>query len=812
MKFGHFDDAAREYVITNPVTPWPWINYLGNKDFFSLISNFAGGYSFYKDAKFRRLTRYRYNGVPMDAGGRYFYIKEGDTVWNPSWKPCKTPLDFYECRHGMSYTAITGEKDGLRARALFFVPLATNAEVTKLTLTNTSDRPRTFNLFSLIEWCLWNAATDMENFQRNFSTGEVEIDGSTIYHKTEYKERRNHYAFYTVNCPVDGFDTDRETFIGLYNGFDTPDAVMEGHARDSVAHGWSPIASHQIDITLAPGESRDLIFLLGYIENPQDRKWESKGVINKEPARMLMERFDTSEKVDKAFAELRAYWDNLLDRFTVRTGDERLDRMVNIWNQYQCMITFCFSRSASFFESGIGRGMGFRDSNQDLVGFVHQIPERARERIIDIASTQFPDGGCYHQYQPLTKRGNNDIGGGFNDDPMWLVFGTVAYIKETGDFSILDAPVPFDNEPGSEVPLMDHLRVSFDHVINNLGPHGLPLIGRADWNDCLNLNCFSNDPNESYQTTENKSEGSKAESLMIAGQFVVCGRDYAALCRRVGLTDEAARAEMHVARMVEAVKAHGWDGEWFLRAYDFYGNKVGSNENKEGKIFIESQGWCTMAGIGLEEGLVKKSLDAVKTYLDCEHGIVLNNPAFTEYVMKYGEISSYPAGYKENAGIFAHNNPWVIIGETVLGRGDRAWEYYRKICPAFLEEKSDLHKVEPYVYCQMTAGKDAARPGEAKNSWLTGTAAWNWYAITQFILGIKPDYDGLVIDPCIPDSWGGYEVSREFRGARYDIKVENPAHVCRGVRTMTVNGTPVDGNRIPLQTPGTVCNVTVTLG
>ena len=812
MKYGHFDDEAREYVIDNPRTPWPWINYLGNKDFFSLISNTAGGYSFYKDAKFRRLTRYRYNGVPMDAGGRYFYIKDGDTVWNPGWKPTKTALDSYECRHGMNYTRIKGEKNGLRAELLFFVPLDTHAEIAKLSLTNTTDKPKSFKLFSFIEWCLWNAATDMENFQRNFSTGEVEIDGSTIYHKTEYKERRNHYAFYHVNAPVDGFDTDRESFLGLYNGFDEPQVVTEGKSRNSEAHGWSPIASHYMEITLQPGESRDLVFMLGYVENEQDKKWESKGVINKEKAHDMIARFDTAEKVDRAFGELRAYWDNLLERFTLNSGDERLDRMVNIWNQYQCMITFCFSRSASFFESGIGRGMGFRDSNQDLVGFVHQIPERARERIIDIASTQFPDGGCYHQYQPLTKRGNNDIGGGFNDDPMWLIFGTIAYIKETGDMSILDEPVPFDNVKGSEVSLMEHLKVSFDHVVNNLGPHGLPLIGRADWNDCLNLNCFSMDPNESFQTTENKTEGSKAESLMIAGQFVIYGEEYVKLCRKLGLDAEADRAQKHVDDMVEAVKKHGWDGEWFLRAYDFYGNKVGSHENKEGKIFIESQGWCTMAGIGLESGLVEKSLDSVKKYLDCEHGIVLNNPAFTEYVMEYGEISTYPAGYKENAGIFAHNNPWVIIGETVLGRGDEAWEYYRKICPAYLEEKSDLHKVEPYVYCQMTAGKDAYKPGEAKNSWLTGTAAWNWYAITQFILGIKPDYDGLVIDPCVPKGWKHYEIRRKFRDAEYDIVIDNPDGVSRGVKSLLLNGKPVDGNLVPHQAAGSVNKVEVTLG
>lgn len=803
-RFGYFDDKSREYVITDPKTPWPWINYLGNDDFFSLISNTAGGYSFCKDAKFRRITRYRYNNVPMDDGGRYFYVNDGGKVWSPGWKPCKTPLDFYECRHGMSYTRITGEKDGIEVSVLFFVPLGVWGEVQKVTVCNKSDRKRSFKLFSFAEWCLWNAATDMENFQRNFSTGEVEVDGSVIYHKTEYKERRNHYAFYSVNVPVDGFDTDRESFIGLYNSFADPQNVMSGQSSGSIAHGWSPIASHQIDIELEAGESRDLIFLLGYVENRQEEKFAepepgllhsgSSPVINKAGARAMISSLDTPEKVDAAFMQLKAYWDALLDVFVLESSEEKLDRMVNIWNQYQCMVTFNMSRSASYFESGIGRGMGFRDSNQDLVGFVHLIPERARQRIIDIASTQFPDGGCYHQYQPLTKRGNNDIGGGFNDDPMWLIFGTVAYVKETGDFSILDEPVPFDNEPGSEVSLMEHLRISFDHVVGNLGPHMLPLIGRADWNDCLNLNCFSWDPNESFQTTENKTDGSKAESLMIAGLFVVCGRDYAGLCRRMGLSDEAVRATGLVNDMVEAVKKHGWDGEWYLRAYDYFGRKVGSHENEEGKIFIESQGWCAMAGIGLEEGMVEKALDSVRRYLDCEHGIVLNNPAFTRYLVEYGEISSYPAGYKENAGVFCHNNPWIMIAETVLGRGEMAWDYYRKICPSYTEERSALHKVEPYVYSQMIAGKDAARPGEAKNSWLTGTAAWNWYAVTQYILGIRPDYDGITVDPCIPSEWKEFKVRRRFRDSVYEITVKNPDGVCKGVKQITVDGVPIEGN------------------
>ncbi|MBO5205315.1 MAG: glycosyl transferase, partial [Prevotella sp.] len=596
-RYGHFDDQNREYVITDPKTPWPWINYLGNEDFFSLISNTAGGYSFYKDAKFRRITRYRYNNVPMDNDGRYFYIKDADTIWSPGWKPCRTPLDFYECRHGMGYTRITGAKNGVEASVLFFVPLKTWAEVQKLTLRNTSNEIKHLKLFSFTEWCLWNAATDMENFQRNFSTGEVEIEGSTIYHKTEYRERRNHYAFYTVNTDIQGVDTDRETFVGLYSEKSAPDAVVEGKPRNSHAHGWSPIASQYIEVELAPGESRDLVFLLGYVENEQNEKFEAHQTINKTKAHALIEAFNTTAKVDAAFNQLNDYWNSLLGNFSVVSGNDKLDRMVNIWNQYQCMVTFNFSRSASFFESGVGRGMGFRDSNQDLVGFVHLVPSRARQRIIDIASTQFPDGGCYHQYQPLTKRGNNDIGGGFNDDPCWLIFGTAAYLKETGDFSILTEPVPFDNQPGSEKTLFEHLKISMEHVTRNLGPHALPLIGRADWNDCLNLNCFSWDPNESFQTTENKSEGSKAESLMIAGLFVVTGKEYVRLCRtlasrgedaaRYGIASFAAEAdamEAAVNSMDEAVQKHGWDGEWYLRAYDFYGNKIGSNENEEGKI------------------------------------------------------------------------------------------------------------------------------------------------------------------------------------------------------------------------------------
>ena len=684
-------------------------------------------------------------------------------------------------------------------------------EVQRVKLTNKSDRKRSFSLFSFVEWCLWDALDDNTNFQRNFSTGQVEIVDSTIYHKTEYRERRDHYAFYTVNQKVDGLDTDRNEFIGLYNGFDAPDAVMECKSRNSHAHGWSPMASHHLKIELEPGEEKQLVFVLGYVEVPVEKKFVGPQVINKAPAEEMMAQFQTPADVDRAFDKLAVFWDDLLSVYQLEHPEEKLNRVVNIWNQYQCMVTFNFSRSASFFESGIGRGMGFRDSNQDLIGFVHQVPERARERIIDIASTQFEDGGAYHQYQPLTKKGNDAVGSNFNDDPLWLILSTDEYIRETGDWSILDEMVPFDNDESNKATLFEHLKRSFYHVVNNLGPHKLPLIGRADWNDCLNLNCFSDTPGEPFQTTENM-EGGVAESVFIAGMFVLYGETFVKLCQKLGKENEAHEAAGHIAKMKTVVDEHGWDGSWFIRAYDHFGEKVGSEEQEEGKIFIESQGMCIMAGIGLEDGRARTALDSVKERLDCEYGIVLNNPPFSKYIMKYGEISTYPEGYKENAGIFCHNNPWIMIAETLEGNGEAAWDYYKKICPPYLEDISDLHKTEPYVYSQMIAGKDAQKPGEAKNSWLTGTAAWNFYAISQFILGVRPEFDGLRIHPVIPASWEGYTVTRKFRGASYRIEISNPDRVSSGVKSVELNGKVIEGSLIPLCEAGSKNLVRVILG
>jgi cellobiose phosphorylase len=804
MKYGYFDDQKREYVITQPDTPLPWINYLGCQAYFGIISNTAGGYSFYRDARLRRITRYRYNNAPFDLGGRYIYVRDdaSSEFWSPSWQPTRRKLENYSCRQGMGYATIGSQYGGIEASTRYFVPLDENLEIWQLTVTNHRSRAADLSVFSLIEFCLWDAQDDSTNFQRNFSIGEVEVEDGVIYHKTEYRERRDHFAFFACSEKIAGFDTQRDSFLGPYRGWDNPLVVERGQSSNSVAHGWAPVGSHQVKWSLQPGESRQIVFLLGYQENRREQKFDppDSQILNKRKAKCALARYLVPANADAAFQKLRLYWDELLGLCQVDTPDVHTNRMVNIWNAYQCMATFNMSRSASFYESGIGRGLGFRDSNQDLLGFVHMVPERARERILDLAATQLPSGGAYHQYQPLTKRGNNDIGGGFNDDPHWLILGAAAYLKETGDWTILDEPVPYDNVAGSETPLYEHLQRSFRYTLDRLGPHGLPLIGRADWNDCLNLNCFSDSPGQSFQTTTNK-DGKVAESVFIAGLFVLAGRELADIARHRGLAAEACSYLSEVARMETTISQHGWDGEWFLRAYDDFGRKVGSKENTEGKIFIETQGFCTLARIGLEDGRALRALESTRRLLATQHGIVLQQPAYSKYYLELGEISSYPPGYKENAGVFCHNNPWVMIGEARVGNGDAAHDYYTRINPSAREEIGDVHRCEPYVYAQMIAGRDAPTHGEAKNSWLTGTAAWNYYAITQWILGIRTSYDGLVIAPVIPKSWRGFRATRKFRGVTYDIAVERAGS--GNQVSLEVDGAPLPGNLVPLPPAGT---------
>jgi cellobiose phosphorylase len=817
MKFGYFNDEQREYVINRPDTPLPWINYLGCEDYFGIISNTAGGYSFYKDARLRRLTRYRYNNAPLDSGGRYIYLREEDTspprIWSPTWQPTRTHLDEYECHHGMGYTTIQSTLAGIYSNIRYFIPLGDSLEIWELKVKNLRSQDATLAVFATVEFCLWDAMDDATNFQRNYSVGEVEVVDGVIYHKTEYRERRNHFAFFSCSEKLAGFDTNREAFLGPYHGWEAPMAVAKGTLSNSIAHGWQPIGAQHIRLHLHAGDEKTIIFLLGYHENPAEMKFDPSGkqIINKRTVLPIIQRYKNPEIIQEAFEKLQDYWHGLLDKFQVQTPDIHTDRMVNIWNICQLMATFNFSRSASYFESGIGRGMGFRDSNQDLLGFMHLVPERARQRILDLASTQLPTGGAYHQYQPLTKRGNNEVGSGFNDDPLWLVLAVSAYIKETGDWSILDEAVPYDNTPGSEESLYGHLQCSMQYSLDRLGPHKLPLIGRADWNDCLNLNCFSESPGQSFQTTTNK-DGKVAESVFIAGLFILAAGDMMELAKHRGNDQFAQELESATRQMEKTVWEAGWDGAWFRRAYDDFGDPVGSRECAEGQIFIEPQGMCIMAGLGIKDGRARQALDSVAEQLATPHGIMLHQPGYTHYYLHLGEISSYPPGYKENGSVFCHTNPWIMIAEAMLGNGARAHDYYLRINPSQRENISEVHRCEPYVYAQMIAGREAPAYGEAKNSWLTGSAAWNYVAITQWILGIRAELEGLRLDPCIPPEWESFSVERSFRGSRLHIIVHNPQHVSRGVIKLEMDGVLIKGNLLKVEGPSVVHQVHLWMG
>jgi cellobiose phosphorylase len=817
MRYGYFDDEQHEYIISQPDTPLPWINYLGCEEYFGIISNTAGGYSFYKDARLRRLTRYRYNNAPLDTGGRYIYLRDDETspplFWSPTWQPTRTDLDEYECHHGMSYTTIQSTHTGIRAKVRYFIPLGENLEIWELTLNNKRQDPANLSLFAMVEFCLWDAMDDATNFQRNYSVGEVEVVDEVIYHKTEYRERRDHFAYFACSEKLAGFDTNREAFLGSYRGIDAPAGVEHGSLSNSLTHGWQPIGAQHVRVHLNAGEQRTIIFLLGYHENPAGEKFDPPGTqtINKRTILPIIHKYLKPYEVQAAFEKLRAYWHGLMETLQVHTPDIHTDRMVNTWNVCQLMATFNFSRSSSYFESGIGRGMGFRDSNQDLLGFMHLMPERARCRILDLAATQLPTGGAYHQYQPLTKRGNNEVGSGFNDDPLWLVLSVAAYIQETGDWSILDEAVPYDNLPDCEDSLYGHLQRSMQYTLNRLGPHGLPLIGRADWNDCLNLNCFSNTPGQSFQTTTNK-DGKVAESVFIAGLFIKAAQDMVQIARRRD-GEQAAEVLIQASKQMEkAVWKAGWDGAWFRRAYDDSGDPVGSRECLEGQIFIEPQGMCIMAGLGIMDGRARQALDSVAEKLATPHGIMLHQPGYTRYYLHLGEISSYPPGYKENGSVFCHTNPWIMIAEAMLGNGAAAHDYYLRINPSKREEISEVHRCEPYVYAQMIAGREAPTYGEAKNSWLTGTAAWNYLAITQWILGIRPEFDGLRLDPCIPPTWEGFSAERSFRGNRLHINMLNPQHISRGVMRVEVDGVGIEGNLIKLDERGREHQVLVWMG
>jgi cellobiose phosphorylase len=789
--FGYFDRPAKEYVITRPDTPLPWINYLGTDQYCALFSHTAGGYSFYKDASQRRITRYRYNNIPLDANGKYIYLRDDATgdFWSTTWQPTRQDLKKYkyECRVGLSYNQIKSEYKGIKTDSLYFVPEGETLEVWRLRVTNTTSKPRKITAVSFVEFCLWDALNDMTDFQYNLNIAEMEVNKktSTLYHTSRYRVYKDHYAYFSVNKPMASYDTEREQFLGPWGSLESPRSVREGKGNNTIASDWAPVGSHQVKLSLKPGETQELIYVLGFGFQKGDREKQ-------------IAHYKVSKNVDAAFAKLKKSWSDNMSRFQVETPDEDVNLMAGTWNQYQCRTTFNWSRSASYYESGIGRGMGFRDSNQDTMGFVYQVPEKVRQRLIDLARTQFADGSARHQYQPLTGKGN---GFGFSDDHLWQVLSTAAYLRETGDLSLLKENVIFDD--GSKAPYYEHLTRAMGYTLANLGPHGIPKILKADWNDCMNL--------DQGKVEAGNIKGSKSESVMVAQMFVKACRDLQDIAQWSGRASDVKKYQKLGDAMAVKIEKAAWDGEWYIRAFTEEGKPVGSKKVKKGSIIhLNSQSWSVFSGAAKgDHG--KRAMDSVKKLMATEHGIVLNYPAYQEFDKTLGAITLFPAGLKENGAIFCHPNPWAMIAETLLGRGDRALEYYKAILPAARNRIAHIHRTEPYVYAQMIAGKESPKFGQAKNSWLTGTAAWNFVAISQYILGCQADFDGLTIDPCIPKKWKGFSLVRKYRGAEYRITVKNPKGVSKGVVAMTVDGREMEGNKAPIFTKG-VHHVEVVMG
>jgi len=798
MKYGYFDDKNKEFVITRPDTPTPWINYLGSDEYCALMSNTAGGYSFHRDPKDRRISRFRYNSVPADRPGRYIYLRDQDTgeYWSATWQPVLRSQKSevrgqrsevrgqkydYECRHGMGYTVIKSKYNNISTETTYFVPLNENCEFWALKIKNDSKKNRKIKLFTYLEFCLWHAEMDMMDFQYTLNIASAVNEGNMIFHQTGYAPKFGKFgvAYFAANRKIVGYDCDREAFIGPYRAEGNPIAVEKGKSLDSDASGGNPIASVSVVLNLKPQEETDVVFMLGVAEK-------------KEEAKDTYAKYLSASTVYKKLDELKDYWAKYLGHYQAQTPDEDVNSMVNIWNQYQCRTTFNWSRSASYYEAGVGRGMGFRDSNQDTLGVMHAIPERTRARILELAQNQFKNGSSYHKFFPLTKTGEK---GGYSDDPLWLIMSTAAYVKETGDFDMLEEKVKFiDGAPES---MYGHLKKAIDFVLSEKGPQGFVKMRFADWNDCLNLG----------------ADNETAETTWVPELLYMEIQEFMAIAKYLGRAEDFEKYEQIAEKVKENFNKKAWDGKWYTRGTDKYGKPVGSAKCKEGGIIdLLPQAWAVMSGIASSRERAVFCMDSVEKLLDTEYGIMLITPPYTEFDEKLGAVTTFAPGLKENGGIFCHSNPWAMIAETILGRGEQAFKYYKTILPPTKNRMADIHLTECYIYSQFITGKHNRNFGRARNSWLTGTAAWNFTAISGYILGVRPDFNGLVIDPCIPSKWKGFSVKRVFRGATYDITVKNPNGVNKGVKSLVADGMKLGGNVVPAYADGKAHRVEVVLG
>jgi len=775
-KYGYFDEKRREYVVTEPKTPTPWINYLGDGEYGGIVSNTGGGYSFDRDPRYKRVLRYRYNSIPEDQPGRYVYIRDDETgeVWSATWQPVKAGYDEYTCRHGLGYTVISQKRSGIGSEVTYFVPSGKKMEFWWLKVKNNSKRPRKLSLFSYAEFCFFDAVKDQQNVDWAQQIQQGAFEDNIIFWNAFMKTWE--YIFFTSNLPADSFDTSREEFIGRYRDLTLPSAVEKGECGNTLAKRGNGVGAFCHKLTIPPGGEEEIIYTLGT-------------TMEKDQVKKEIQSCCQPEKVKDCFAELGAYWDNFLQSLQVETPEPAINLILNTWNPYQCKTTFNWSRFISLYQLGISRGMGLRDSAQDVLGVVHAIPDQVRGLLVKLLRSQFTDGHAYHLYYPLTGEGGlGEAEGGkynwYSDDHLWLIEATVAYLKETGDFAFLDSKVPFADEAEINVSaspgtVWDHLRNAIDFTAQHLGEHGLPLSGFADWNDTLNLD---------------KGIG-RAESVWTGMLYCRVLTLLAELASFLGKEDEAAKYRKLFAEMKKAVNTHAWDGQWYLRAYDDWGEKLGSKVSTEGRIFLNAQTWAVISGIA-EEKRAHTAMEKAKEFLGTEYGFVLLYPAYKAHNPNKGGITTYPPGTKENGGIFVHTNPWMIMAELLLGKNEKAYEHYLQIIPVFKNKIADLHEVEPYVFCQNILGKEHPQFGLGRNSWLTGTASWTYVVATQYLLGIRPTYDGLVIDPRVPKDWHDFKVRRVFRGKELEIFFTRTDQEERGIY---VNGEYIgDEQVIPL--------------
>jgi N,N'-diacetylchitobiose phosphorylase len=794
MRYGYFDDEAREYVIERPDTPMSWVNYLGTDQYCAIVSNNAAGYAFHRSPKSGRLLRFRFNSVPMDRPGRYFYLRDAEDgdYWSLSWQPVAKPLDQarYVCAHGAGVTRFESSYKGIEGAMRAFVPVGENAEVWEVTLTNKDSRPRKLGLFGYAEWCFWHMNQDAFNFQYILYTCRMGLEDGIVDYTVRLWPFEEPKAFFASSLPITSFDTDREVFLGGYRHEGQPLSVERGRCFDSVAVGGTPCGALHSDIELQPGETLRAVFVIGV----GDAK--TKG-------RELRERFSAPGAVDAELERVRAYWDERLSSLTLETPSPEVNSVGNIWNQIQCHTTFNWSRAASFNEAGGRDGLGFRDTAQDTLGVVHAIPELVKGKLTDLLKAQYSFGAAMHHVQPLEwKQGPHNVAAQhFSDDHLWLLLAIPAYIRETGDFAWLDELVPYADEGRASV--YDHLKRAIDFSWSKRGPHGLCLGLAADWNDCLNL--------------RGQGETMFSSFLLLRGL-----RELIALAERLPNTPARKHDLEQYGRLRDKLLAtiaeHAWDGDWFLRGYLDSGRKLGSHESQGSTIFLNAQSWAVLADAAPRDLLVR-AMDSVHEHLATPHGIVLNSPSYTEHDAEVGAITTFPGGLKENGGIFCHANTWAVIAEAELGRGDKAFELYRSFLPAAKNDTADLHSMEPYAFAQFVTGKDHPhRFGRARNSWLTGTATWAFVSLTQHILGVRADYDGLVVAPVLPESWEGFRMVRKFRGATYEISVTQVAASQRMTQNearsaqLFVDGVPLAGNKVPLAPAGSVVKVELMLG